>query len=141
MIRIKKMRAFVLAILLVPALAFGAVAQGTPAPAPTPQTEQQATPPAAGSEKVRENLVLTEAQAQEWVGKPIYSSDGNKIGDVAAFARGTDNIVTEMHADIGGFLGLGQTRVKLTPTQFELKGDRVIIDMTSAQAKDLPKVE
>jgi hypothetical protein len=36
---------------------------------------------------------------------------------------------------------LGETRVKLTPAQFELKGDRVIIDMTSAQAKDLPKVE
>jgi len=143
MLRIKKMRAFVLAILLVPALAFGAVAQDTPtpAPAPTPQIEQQATPPAAGSQQVTENVVLTEAQAQEWIGKPIYSSEGNKIGDVAAFARSTDDVVTEMHADIGGFLGLGQTRVKLTPAQFELKADRVIINMTSAQAKDLPKVE
>ena len=76
-----------------------------------------------------------------WVGKPLYSNDGKNLGEVVAFARGGDNIVTEMHADIGGFLGLGETRVKLTPAQFELKGDRVIIEMNSAQAKDLPKVE
>jgi hypothetical protein len=136
------MRAFALAVLLAPALAFGAVAQDKPAaPAPTPQTEQQATPPAAATEQTGKSLVLTEAQAKEWVGKPVYSNEGTKIGNVAAFARGNDDVVAEMHADIGGFLGLGETRVKLTADQFELKGDRVIIDMTSAQAKDLPKVE
>jgi energy-converting hydrogenase Eha subunit F len=140
------MRAFALAVLLAPALALGAVAQDKPAaPAPTPQTEQQATPPAtppaAATEQASKSLVLTEAQAKEWVGKPVYSNEGKKIGEVVAFARGADDVVAEMHADIGGFLGLGETRVKLTADQFELKGDRVIIDMTSAQAKDLPKVE
>jgi hypothetical protein len=135
------MRAFALATLLAPALAFGAVAQDKPAPVPTPMTEQQVKPPAAGSEKVSAGLILTEDQANDWVGKPVYANDGKRIGDVAAFERGADDVVAEMHADIGGFLGLGETRVKLTPTQFELKDDRVIIDMTSEQAKDLPKVE
>ena len=46
-----------------------------------------------------------------------------------------------MHADIGGFLGLGQTRVKLAPAQFKLQGDRVVLDLTAAQANDLPKVQ
>ena len=39
----------------------------------------------------------------------VHSSDGKKISDVAAFARGTDNSVTEMPAGIGGFSGLGET--------------------------------
>jgi hypothetical protein len=135
------MRALTLAVFLAPAFAFGAIAQDKPAVPPTPQTEQQATPPAAAAEQATKNLVLTEEQVKTWVGKPLYSNDGKKIGEVVAFARGADNVVTEMHADIGGFLGLGETRIKMTPAQFELKGDRVIIDMTSAQAKDLPKVE
>jgi hypothetical protein len=46
-----------------------------------------------------------------------------------------------MQADIGGFLGLGETRVRLTPAQFKLQGDRAVLDLTAAQAKDLPKVQ
>ena len=49
-------------------------------------------------------------------------------------------IIAKMHADIGGFLGLGETRVKLMPAQFTLQGDRVILNVTAAQAKDLPKI-
>jgi hypothetical protein len=44
-----------------------------------------------------------------------------------------------MHADIGGILGFGQTRVNVTTLQFTLKGDRVLLDMTAEQAKSLPK--
>jgi hypothetical protein len=117
------------------------MAQDTPAPPAPSQVEQPATPPAAATAPAAMEMVLTEEQAKTWVDKPVYTNDGKKIGEVVAFARGADDVVTEMHADIGGFLGLGETRVKLTPAQFELKGDRVIIDMTSAQAKDLPKVE
>jgi len=86
-------------------------------------------------------LTLTDEQAKSWVDKPVYSSDGNEIGEVAAFKRGTDNAVLELHADIGGMLGIGETRVKLTPEQFSLKGDRVVLKLTEAQAKNLPKVE
>ena len=135
------MRTLALAVILAPALSFGAMAQEEPANPPMPQAERQAAPPAAATEQAARDIVLTEEQVKTWVGKPLYSNDGKNLGEVVAFARGGDNIVTEMHADIGGFLGLGETRVKLTPAQFELKGDRVIIDMNSAQAKDLPKVE
>ena len=86
-------------------------------------------------------LSLTEQEAKSWIDKPIYSSDNKKVGEVAAFQRGGDNSVTEMHADIGGFLGIGETRVRLTPAQFKLQGDRVLLDLTAAQAKDLPTVE
>ena len=86
------------------------------------------------------NMSMTAQETQAWVGKPVYSSDGKKIGSVVAFARGSDDKVSEMHADIGGFLGMGETRVRLMPTQYTMASDRVTINVTSALAKDLPKV-
>jgi hypothetical protein len=111
-----------------------------------PVTAQTSTAPAsvpapvavAPAEAV---IILTAEQAKTWVGKSIYGSDGKNVGEVAAFARGTNDKVSEMHADIGGFLGLGETRVKLMPNQFKLSGDRVTIDMTSEMAKNLPRVQ
>jgi hypothetical protein len=99
------MRALTLAVFLAPAFAFGAIAQDKPAAPPTPQAEQQATPPATATAAT--DMVLTTEEVKTWVDKPVYSKDGKKIGEVVAFARGADNVVTEMHADIGGFLGLG----------------------------------
>lgn len=58
-----------------------------------------------------------------------------------AFKRSANNTAVEMHADIGGALGIGESRVKLTPDQFKLQGDRAVLNMTEAQANDLPKVE
>lgn len=86
-------------------------------------------------------MMLTQQEGQTWINKPIYSSDGKMLGEVVAFQRDAADKVIGMHADIGGFLGLGQTRVKLTNPQFKLQGDRVVLDVTADQAKDLPKVE
>lgn len=122
-------RSISLAIVLAAAFALPALAQGTTI----------TTPPAAAVEATAP-LKLTEVQAKSWVDKQVYSSDGKKIGEIAAFARGTDNTVSEMHIDIGGFLGMGETRVKLMPAQFKLEGDRAMLNVTAAQAKDLPKV-
>jgi hypothetical protein len=87
------------------------------------------------------NTTLTDQQVKSWVGKPVYSSDNKKLGEIAEFKRGADNIVQEMQADIGGFLGMGETRVKLTPQQFKLEGDRAVLNVTQAQAKTLPQVK
>ncbi|MFM9846759.1 MAG: PRC-barrel domain-containing protein [Hyphomicrobiaceae bacterium] len=85
--------------------------------------------------------MLTDDQAKQWVSKSIYSSDGTKIGEVVAFERTTDNKVTELHADIGGFLGMGETRVKLMLSDFKLQGDRVLLTITKEQAMASPKVK
>jgi hypothetical protein len=98
------------------------------------------SPPAAAVQAVAP-LKLTADQAKTWVDKQVYSSDDKKIGEIAAFARGTDNTVTEMHIDIGGFLGMGETRVRLMPAQFKLQGDRAVLNVTAEQAKNLPKVQ
>jgi hypothetical protein len=36
---------------------------------------------------------------------------------------------------------MGETRVKLTPQQFKLEGDRAVLNVTQAQAKTLPQVK
>jgi hypothetical protein len=83
---------------------------------------------------------MTDQEAKAWVGKGVYSSDGDKLGEVAAILRTADNKITELRADIGGVLGLGQREIALLPGRFYLQNDRVVLDLTAAQAKDLPKV-
>jgi hypothetical protein len=102
-------------------------------------SKQSGTQPATQDQTAA--VTLTEQQAKEWVDKPVFSSDGKEIGEVAEFMRGSDNKVTALHADIGGFLGMGETRVKLSPSEFKLQGDRVVLNITEAQAKALPKAE
>ncbi|MEQ1711657.1 MAG: PRC-barrel domain-containing protein [Hyphomicrobium sp.] len=84
--------------------------------------------------------MLTDEQAKAWINKVVYSSDDKNLGEVAAFQRDTAGNVTEMHADIGGFLGLGETRVRLMPSEFKLVTDRVVLNVTAEQAKNLPKI-
>jgi len=113
-------------------------------PAPEMKRDAQDTDNKSGPGAAQQDasISLTEQEVLKWLDKPVYSSDGKKIGEVAAFQRdAATNKVIGMHADIGGFLGLGQTRVKLTPAQFKLQGDRVVLDLTAAQTNDLPKAQ
>ncbi len=129
-------RKLTLATALAAVIALPAMAQDVKAPAmPTPATATNAAPgqQAAG-------LSLTSQEAEAWIGKPVYSSDGKKLGEVAAFQRGAGNKVTELHADIGGFLGIGEHRIRLMPAQFNLQSDRVVLGLTAEQAKALPKI-
>jgi hypothetical protein len=105
----------------------------------TPTTPQ--SPPSAAAKPNETKINLTEEQAKSWIDKPVFSSDGKEVGEVAAFRRATDNSVLEMHADIGGILGIGETRVRIAPTQFQLQNDRVVLTLTAEQAKALPKVQ
>jgi hypothetical protein len=115
-------RAFTLAAALAAVITLPTIAQDVKAAATTAQT------------------AITEQEAKNWVDKPVYSSDGKKLGEVAAIIRTADNKITELRADIGGFLGLGQHEISVPAARFYLKNDRVELDMTAAQAKELPKV-
>lgn len=125
-------------------LGAGVATAQTTTPKSTTQAPAAGTAaPAAGTATKADagKMTLTEAQAKTWIDKPVYSSDNKKIGEVASFKRGADNVVTEMQADVGGMLGMGETRVKLMPDQFKLQGDRVVLSVTQEQAKTLPKAE
>ena len=56
---------------------------------------------------------ITQQEANAWIGKPVYSSDGKNIGEVAAILRTPDNKITDLRANIGGFLGLGEHQIAL----------------------------
>lgn len=108
--------------------------------APSNRTDKPAATTAAKPAMGSSMIKLTDAEAKNWVNKVVYSSDDKNIGEVAAFERTPDGKVEAMHADIGGFLGIGETRVRLLPDQFTLQGDRVNLKIASEAAKTLPKV-
>jgi PRC-barrel domain protein len=109
-------------------------------PAIAEDVKSQTTMQKAVSTQTAAGLSLTSQEAEAWIGKPVYSSDGKKLGEVAAFQRAADNKVTEMQADIGGFLGFGEHRIRLMPGQIDLQSDRIVLGLTAAQAKELPKL-
>lgn len=121
--------------------------ESTP-PAPAEKIEEvtppAATPPAAAAPSTTAAvpsagvITLTDEQAKAWVDKPIYSSDNKNLGEVAAVARGSSGEISEIHADIGGFLGLGETRVRVMPSEFSLGEDKVVLNLTADEAKKLP---
>jgi hypothetical protein len=115
-----------LAAILAAAITLPAIAQDIKAPAVAALAQKGA------------NIALTSEEAQAWVDKPVYSSDGKKIGEVSGFQRGDDNKVIELRANMGGFLGIGEHHVRVTPAQFRLQGDRVVLELTAEQAKALP---
>ena len=134
-------RKFALASILVTSVAFPAFAVEATVKAPdAPAAATDKVDNSATATPVATAIVMTEAEAQAWIGKPVYSSDGTKLGSIAAFALAANNTVSEIHADIGGFLGLGETRNKLVPAQFKLGTDRIDLTLTAAEAKALPSM-
>lgn len=114
----------------------------TTAPSETPP----ATPPAATAPSVQpapadKAPTLTEEQAKALMDATVVSSDNENLGEVAAIQRDSEGRVTELHADIGGFLGIGETRVRVTPSQFTVVDNKVRLSLTAEQAKALPKIE
>jgi hypothetical protein len=126
---------------LATAIAHPALAQTTTvAPvAPATSSAEATTTPAPAAETMPV-MILTQQEAEKWIGKSVYSRDGKDLGEVVAFKRGDDNSVMEMHADIGGFLGFGQHRISLTPEQFDLNDDRATLVMSSLEAGKLPAI-
>jgi len=112
-----------------------------------PSTTPPSTPPAATAPSVQPSPAtpatptLTEAEAKELIDATVVSSDDDNVGEVAAIQRDSDGKVTELHADIGGFLGIGQTRVRVMPSQFTVVDKKVRLSLTAEQVKGLPKIE
>ncbi len=153
------MRRLLTAVAMTAASAFGALAQtADKAPLDQDPTESMQepldtlTPPMKatdpeqkGAESTTQTFghaTLSDDQVKEWIGRSVYSSDGKELGEIGDLNRGPDNKVTELYVDIGGFLGLGETRVRAGADKLqEVRDDRIILNITEADAKSLPKVE
>lgn len=112
-----------------------------PAPSTTPSVTPSPSAATTDTTAATDTPMMTDDEAKNWVNKTVYSSDGKNLGEVAAILRDSSGKVTELHADIGGFLGLGETRVKVLPDQFKVSSDRVILNVPGDQAKNLPHLE
>jgi hypothetical protein len=74
------------------------------------------------------------AQAQSdvvLVGLPVYSSDGEKLGQVTEV--GTAAGRRAVQAQIGGFLGVETSTVVIPDHVFQQKPDRIELSMTAAE--------
>lgn len=131
----KVLSATALAVLL------GATAALAQTTSPASPPAEKMTPPAASTTTVtKDGLVLTEAQANGWIKKAVYSSDGKNVGEVTALKRDASGKVSELQAGIGGFIGIGETQVRVMPAQLKLENDRVVLSLTAEQVKTLPKI-
>lgn len=108
---------------------------------PSTSTPSSTTTAPSSSSTASAAPMMTDEEAKNWVNKTVYSSDGKNLGEVAEILRDNSGHVTELHADIGGFLGLGETRVKVMPDQFKLASDRVILNLPGDQAQSLPHLK
>ncbi len=124
----------------IPLIAAFALAGSISAQAQTTTMPPASTSPPPAVSAPAKAVILTDEQAKTWINKPVYSSDNKNLGEVAAFARDSTGKVVELHADVGGFLGIGEHRVRLLPVEFSLGNDRIVLNMTADQAKSLPRI-
>jgi ribosomal 30S subunit maturation factor RimM len=68
------------------------------------------------------------------VGLPVYSSDGEKLGEVTNV--GLVGGEQTLGADKGAFLGLGSKQVLIPADMFKHKVDRIEISMSAAEVKE-----
>jgi hypothetical protein len=75
---------------------------------------------------------------EQWIGRPVYSSDGKDVGKVASLNKDGGGF----YADIGGFLGLGSTRTLIMSDQIkEVQNDRIVLSLTEEQTGNLPAAD
>lgn len=108
-----------------------AIALATTAPAfgqsETPPTDQ--TPPTNQTESQSPNQ--TESQ---FVGFPIYSSDGEQLGQVVQVAM-LDGKLRGVRAELGQFLGLGTATAIISADIVQQKPDRLEVAMTAEEVR------
>jgi hypothetical protein len=90
----------------------------------------------APSGQVEIDVDVGSKPSDAWIGRAVYSSDGKHLGEVAAIAG--DQVLI----DIGGFLGLGETRVSLDDDQIAtVTNNRIDLKITEAEANSLPAAD
>jgi len=76
---------------------------------------------------------------QEWIGRSVESSDGKDLGQVSGLNEDDQN---EFYVDLGGFLAIGETRVRISSDEVQkVKGDRIVLRLTEVEARNLPPVD
>jgi sporulation protein YlmC with PRC-barrel domain len=103
-------------------------APGTPAPA----AGSAAVAPAAGTFPVAKDI-------EKFIGKDVYGTNGNEVGELNNLLIDPDGRVRAALIEFGGFLGIGEHRIAVPWDQMSVQGNRLVVNMTEAQVKALPR--
>lgn len=101
----------------------------------------QSTPPAAsptapGATMDDKGAMEKRADVTGW---PVFSADGQKLGEVARVDIGADGNVSAIYAEIGGFLGIGSRSVRIESAQFRHGDKRLDLSLSADEVKALPE--
>ncbi|MDZ4790074.1 MAG: PRC-barrel domain-containing protein [Hyphomicrobiales bacterium] len=141
-----KIQVFAFALAATAAAMTPAMAQENPAAPQTPSIQQPAQPSQAPAERAAPTPAQEPARIQtqdfkSWIGMKIETIEGVNVGEVAGVIPASGSVLQEVHVDIGGFLGFGETRVKMMPAQLTRQGDKFIVSLTKDEVSKLPKIE
>jgi hypothetical protein len=95
-------------------------ASTVPVPAVTPAAPQASMSPDA--------IYSTPTSSAHWrssdiVGKPLYSENNERIGEIEEILFSSDGRVTAAIVSVGGFLGMGERKVALTFAAIRMSKD------------------
>jgi sporulation protein YlmC with PRC-barrel domain len=115
---VNQMKASALAACAALLMSSSAIAQTTTTPPATPPaaTTKPATPPAARSQAPTEE-VKGAWNARDFMRSRVYNMNGERIGDVNDILVDESGRVTAIILGVGGFLGIGEKEVSMTPEQ------------------------
>ncbi len=72
------------------------------------------------------------------VGKYLYDKNGNDVAQIQDVKTSPDGKIQAAEIDVGGFLGIGSTRISVPVDKLQMKGDRIKSTMTAEQIRNLP---
>jgi hypothetical protein len=82
---------------------------------------------------------LTAENAKEWVGRPVFSSDGKQVGEVIEIKHDPDTKITEAYIDTATFLGMGASQYRVTSKQIEeITPEGLVLTLKESEVKSLP---
>lgn len=112
--------------------------QTSPPPAANPAPTTPTTPSPA---KPADKSVTAPGDAKSLVGLAVFSSDGNKMGNVRSVSAGPDGTVKAIHIKTGGFLGFGGKVVAIPEGRFTKSGDNIQLGISADEVSKLPEVK
>jgi hypothetical protein len=71
------------------------------------------------------------------IGLPIHSADGMMLGQVTGLKRRPDGSLEAIEAEIGTPLGMGATKVLISPSDLRWTGDRIELQMMAEQVRSV----
>jgi hypothetical protein len=74
-------------------------------------------------------------------GLGVVTTDGQRIGEVAAVKSTPDGKIEAIHVKTGGVLGFGGRTVAVPPAKFTVAGQNVQLSMSATELAKLPAVE